>query len=66
MNVLKKKKVKNALARAKELEQHKLLPKEKVVEIYKEGISFGEKLKNLLAPAWFVKDVHKREVKKKK
>lgn len=54
---LKKKKVQTALQRAKELEQHQPMPKEKVVEIYKEGISFGEKIKNFLTPSWFVKDV---------
>lgn len=61
-----KKKVKEALARAKEIEQHEVLPQEKVVDIYKEGISFGEKLKAFLKPSWFVKDVHKKTVKKKK
>ena len=61
-----KKKVKDALAKAKEVEKHEILPQEKVVDIYKEGISFGEKLKNFLKPSWFVKDVHRKTVKKKK
>jgi len=61
-----KKKVKDALAKAKEIEKHEILPQEKVVDIYKEGISFGEKLKNFLKPSWFVKDVHRKTVKKKK
>lgn len=60
------KKVKEALAKAKEIEKHEILPKEKVVDIYKEGISFGETLKKILKPSWFVKDVHKKRVKRKK
>ncbi|MBW2969264.1 hypothetical protein KY304_00875 [Candidatus Woesearchaeota archaeon] len=55
-NFLKKKKVRDALRRAKELEGHQPMSKEQVVQIYKEGISFGEKLKDFLKPAWFVKD----------
>ncbi|MBD3361581.1 hypothetical protein GF358_02185 [Candidatus Woesearchaeota archaeon] len=54
----KKRKIKEALKRAKELEKHQPMPKKKVVEIYKEGISFGEKIKNFLTPSWFVSDPH--------
>ncbi|MBN1644694.1 hypothetical protein JW851_01465 [Candidatus Woesearchaeota archaeon] len=54
---LKKKKVREALERAKKSEKHQPLSKEEVVEIYKEGISFGEKIKSFLKPSWFVKDI---------
>jgi hypothetical protein len=64
--VMQKKKVQDALKRARELEKHTPLSREEVVKIYKEGISFGETLKKLLKPSWFVKDVHRKKVKKKK
>lgn len=56
-SVWRKKKVREALERARELEKHRPMSRTQVVGIYKEGISFGEKIKNLLAPSWFVKDV---------
>ncbi len=65
-HVLKKKKVKEALKKAKELEAHQPMPREQVVQIYKEGISFGEKLRKFLKPAWFVSDIHSKKKAKKK
>lgn len=59
-----KKKVKKALEKARELEKHKPMSKEQVVRIYKEGISFGEKIKSFLKPSWFVADPYsKKKVK---
>ena len=52
----RKKKVKKALEKARELEKRQPMPKEEVVRIYKEGISFGEKIKSFLQPSWFVSD----------
>jgi len=52
----RKKKVKKALQRARELEKHKPMSKQEVVKIYKEGISFGEKIRSFLKPSWFVAD----------
>lgn len=63
---LKKKKVKEALQKAKELEKHQPMSKEQVIDIYKEGISFGEKIKSFLTPSWFVSDVDSPAVKKAK
>jgi hypothetical protein len=57
----RKKKVKKALEKARELEKHKPMPKEQVVKIYKEGISFGEKIKSFLKPSWFVADPHSKK-----
>ena len=52
----RKKKVKKALQKARELEKRQPMSKEQVVQIYKEGISFGEKIKSFLKPSWFVAD----------
>lgn len=51
-----KKKVKKALEKAKELEKKKLLTPKEEVELQHEAVSFSEKLRKLLKPAWFVKD----------
>jgi len=62
---LQKKKVKEALKKAKELEKKKIMTPEQEAELQKNAVSLSEKLRKLLAPEWFVKDVHKkRKVKK--
>lgn len=67
---LEKKKVKEALKKAKELEKKKIMTPEQEAELQKSAVSLSEKLQKLLAPEWFVKDVHKKrkvkKVKKKK
>jgi hypothetical protein len=57
----RKKKVKKALEKARELEKHKPMSKQEVVKIYKEGISFGEKIKSFLKPSWFVANPHSKK-----
>ena len=59
-NYFEKKRVKEALEKAKELEKKKLLTPKEEVELQQEAVSFSEKLKKLLKPAWFVSDVHKK------
>lgn len=51
-----KKEVKEALKVAKELEKQEPMPREKVVEIYKEGIETAQSLQKLLKPDWFLKE----------
>ncbi len=63
---LERKEVKKALAEAKRLEKEKPLSRKEEVALYKEGIQFSEKLKHLLKPSWFVKDVHAKKAKKAK
>lgn len=54
------KKVKEALKKAKELEKKEPMTKEELVTAYKEGVSLSEKMRNLLVPSWFVKDIHQK------
>ena len=61
-----KKKVKEALKKAKELEKKKIMTPEQEAELQKSAVSFSERLRKLLAPEWFVKDVHKKRKAKKK
>lgn len=66
--MLKKKKeeeIEQALQKAKEVEQHELLPTEQVVKIYKESLASLEKFKKMLTKDWFIKDVHKKKSLKK-
>jgi len=63
--LFRKKKVEKALERARRLEKHKPMSKKKVVKVYKQGISFGEKLKRFLEPSWFVKGTGRPAQKKK-
>ena len=53
---LKRKEVREAIARARklELEEEPIQSKEEALRIYKEGISLGEQLKKALRPSWFV------------
>ena len=53
-------KVKTALKKAKELEKHEPLSKQKILEIYKESLDFFEQFKKLLGKDWFIKDEHKK------
>ncbi len=62
--ILQSKEVKEALKKAKEIERKKLLTKEEIVKTYKEGMTQTSKLKKLLTPSWFVKDVHKKKKNK--
>ena len=57
-----KKEIKKALAEAKRLakEPEPVPTREKEAELYKEMMALSEKLKEMLKPAWFVKDVHKK------
>ena len=57
VKILEKKEVKEALEDAKRLEQQPMPSKEKIVQIYKEGMDEAEKLKHLLQPSWFIRDV---------
>ena len=57
----RKKKVKKALEKARELEKHTPMSKQEVVQIYKEGISFGEKIKSYLKPSWCVADPNSKK-----
>ena len=56
-------KTKKALAQAKDVEQHKLLPPKKVVELYEDGFKTLEKAKKALKPEWFIKDIDKKRKK---
>ncbi|MBD3319429.1 hypothetical protein GF342_05995 [Candidatus Woesearchaeota archaeon] len=58
------KNIRRAMKKAHDLEKHKLLDKKEVVSVYKEGISLSEKLKKLLRPSWFVKDLDSKKRKK--
>jgi len=62
---LDRKDVKDALKKAKQLEKEAPLSRKEEVALYKESIEFSEKLRQLLKPAWFVKDVHKKKKPKK-
>ena len=61
---LKKKEVKEALKKAKELEKERILTPKEETGIQREAVSLSEKLKKLLRPEWFIKDIHKRPKKK--
>ena len=61
---LEKKDVKKALEDAKRLEEQELLPMEKIVELYKEGVEETAKLQKLLKQSWFIKDTDKPASKK--
>jgi len=63
---LMKKVVKEAMARAKELEKKPVPRKEDVLKIYKEGLEEAKKLNKLLKPSWFISDTHKVPSRKKK
>ena len=63
---LERKEVKKALEEAKRLEREAPLSRKEEVDLYRESIQFSEKLKDLLKPSWFVKDVHTRKYKSKK
>lgn len=58
------KKVQEALQKAKELEQREPMPKEKVLEIEHDTGGLIRRALSLLAPSWFVKDVHSKKTKK--
>lgn len=60
-----KKDVRKAMKRAKELERVPLPSKEEIVSIYKEGLEEAEKLRTLLEPEWFVKDIDAQKKGKK-
>lgn len=62
---LEKKEVKDALKKSKEIEKERIFTPAEEVEIQKEAVSFAEKLRRLLAPAWFIKDVHDKSHDKK-
>jgi len=62
---LEREKVKKAIKKAKQLEKDRILTPKQELKIQKEMASFSEKLQNLLKPAWFVKDVHKKRSSKK-
>ncbi|MFC1774987.1 hypothetical protein ACFLZN_01580 [Nanoarchaeota archaeon] len=59
-------KVKEALRKARKLEKHEPMSREEAVSTYKHGISLSEKLRKLLRPSWFVKDLDSKKKKKKK
>ena len=60
-----KKEVKEALRKAKELEkEHILTPKEEA-SAQKEAATLSEKLRKLLKPEWFIRDMHKKKTVKK-
>ena len=48
--------VEEAIKKAKEVEKIPLPSDEEIVEIYKDGITQGEKLKKLLKTDWYLKD----------
>ncbi|MBW2970301.1 hypothetical protein KY309_01405 [Candidatus Woesearchaeota archaeon] len=56
-----KKEVRKAMQKAKEIEKIPVPTKEEIVAIYKDGMKQAEKLRKLLKPQWFVKDVHKKK-----
>lgn len=60
------KEVREAMKKAKELERTPIPSREEIAAIYKEGLQEAEKLRKLLEPEWFVKDVHKPGKKKAK
>lgn len=60
---LEKKEVKDALKKAREIEQQRIMTPEEEVAIQKEAVSLSEKLKKLLAPEWFVRGVAKKKTK---
>ncbi|MBD3304243.1 hypothetical protein GF343_03790 [Candidatus Woesearchaeota archaeon] len=60
-----KKKVKEALKKAKELEKEHIMTPKQELGVQKEAATLSEKLQNLLKPAWFIKDVHKKKAVKK-
>jgi hypothetical protein len=61
--VKQKKKVADALRKAKNVEKHKLLTKKESVAVFKEGLSLGERLRKLLSSSWFVKDLDQKKRK---
>jgi hypothetical protein len=62
---MKKKKVREALEKARALEKEKIPTPEEDLKRQKEATSLSEKLRKLLQPAWFVSDVHKKKTTKK-
>lgn len=48
--------VKEALKKARRLEEQPLASDKEIVDIYKKGLEEGEQLKKLLRSAWFVHD----------
>ena len=62
---MKKKKVREALEKARALEKEKILTPEEDLARQKEATSLSEKLRKLLKPAWFVSDIHKKKTTKK-
>jgi len=59
------KKVQEALKTARELEKREPMPKEKVLEIEHETGGMVRRALSLLAPSWFIKDVHSKKTKKR-
>ncbi len=57
--------MREAMEKAKELEKKPVPTTEEIVGIYKEGLQEAEKLRKLLSPEWFVKDVHEKPKKAK-
>ena len=54
-----KKKTKQALAAARELERIPMPSEKEIVSLYKEGLEEAQKLNKILKQAWFVKDTDK-------
>ena len=61
-----KKEVREAMELAKQLEKTSVPTTEEIVAIYKDGMEEAEKLRKLLKPSWFVKDVDRHVRKKRK
>ena len=62
---MKKKKVREALEKARKMEKEKIPTPEEDLARQKEAASLSDKLRKLLKPAWFVSDVHKKKTAKK-
>ena len=59
-----KRRLEKDLHTAREVEKHNILDEDKAIALYKEGLTFSQKLKKLLRPAWFVRDsAHHRRKK---
>ena len=63
-NMAKKNQTDEAMRKARKVEKHELLTRKESVEVFKDGIRLGEKLKRLLRPSWFVKDLDEKRRKK--
>lgn len=63
---VKDKLVRKALAKAKELEAEPIPSQEELVELYKKNIEEAERLRKLLKPSWFIRDIHVEKKAKKR